>query len=283
MSEVLVTPTVVGVSALPLGLLVGGSVLTIALVFKFVHAMETRSRQAFEEALRSMPRLDSSVLSAPSLVDRQARSQLKALAARLERLCVPPVEKVRLSALLRLASAPYVIEKPVVVEQRLAALMSAQSVREAISARRALTQTVRAGHQEAFTGAVARACSNAARQIGFGRIEVSTGRRGELRLVAQNDSGQALVAEIHAGAAGDPSLAAEVVGVRDGSCRQIMDAFERALAGQGVRYAPPRRSPTGGVCQLEAAKELLQDAGKVGGQRRAQRLNAPRRQEVAVR
>jgi len=288
MSECLVTPTVVGVSALPVGLLVGGAVLTTLLVRKWLGSMEALSRSAFEELQRAVPALSAQTLLAPSRVEQQARAQLKLLEARLDSLQLPPAAAVRLSGLLRLASSPYVVQKPALVEQRLSALLGAVTVEEAVAARRALLQTVRAEHRQAFIGAVAQACSNAARQIGFERVEVSPGRRGELRIIAANNLGQALVTEIHPNNNHDPWLAAEVVGVRDGSCGQIMDAFEKALASQGVRYAPPRRKPTSGVCQLEAAREFLARGERPSSvsrdstaRRRALRLN--RKQEVLLR
>jgi len=269
------------------GLLVGGAVLSTLVIRKLLVSLDARSRRAFDELLHAVPPLSAQTLLAPSRVEQPARAQLKALEARLDSLRLPPTAAVRLSGLLRLASSPYVVQKPALVEQRLGALMNAVTVDEAVTARRALVQTVRAQHRQAFIGAVAQACSNAAKQIGFERVEVSPGRRGELRVIATNNLGQALVTEIHPNGFQDPSLAAEVVGVRDGSCRQIMDAFERALASQGVRYAPPRRRPTSGVCQLEAARELLRGgAGQSSGstaadRRRAQRLN--RKQEVLLR
>ncbi len=287
MSECWSTPTVMQVSTLPMALLLGGAILTVVLVRRWTQSMAGHRRRAFEEALRAMPRLEAGVLKAPSLVEQQARSRLKALTAQLENLRLGPADAVRLSGLIRVASAPFVVQSPALVEQRLASLMSAKTVEAAIAARRALTQTVSAAHRQVFAGAVAQACSNAAQQIGFGRVERSTGRRGELRVVAANDQGQVLVAEIHLGAAGDPSLAAEVVGVRDGSCCQIVDAFEKALASQGVRYAPSRRRPTGGVCQLEAAREFLHAGASRAGadsrndKRRVQRLN--QKQEVIIR
>jgi hypothetical protein len=274
---------VLGIAALPAGILLGGAVLTIALLRKFTHAMEPRSRRALEEALRSMPPLEASVLKAPSLVEQQARSQLKALRRHLEPLRVSAADRVKLSGLLQVASAPFLVQEPAHIEQHLTALVAAKTVEGATAARRALLEGVRVAHRQTFARAVAQACSNAACQIGFSRIQMRTGRSGELRLLAENDLGQALVAEIHAGAGGDPSLAAEVVGVRDGSCRRIMDAFEKALAEQGVRYGPPRRQPTGGVCQLETAQEFVSKAPHSGGPRRTQRLNASRRQEVVVR
>ena len=287
MSECLVTPTVVGVSALPVGLLVGGAVLTTLLVRKWISSMESPSRTAFEELVRAVPPLSAQTLLAPSRVEQQARAQLKALEARLDSLRLPPAAAVRLSGLVRLASSPYVVQKPALVEQRLSALLGAVTVEEAVAARRALLQTVRTEHRQAFIGAVAQACSDAARQIGFERVELSPGRRGELRVIAANNLGQALVTEIHPNGNHDPSLAAEVVGVRDGSCRQIMDAFEKALASQGVRYAPPRRRPTSGVCELEAAREFLRGGSRqssgspAADRRRALRLN--RKQEVLLR
>jgi hypothetical protein len=47
------------------------------------------------------------------------------------------------------------------------------------------------------------------------------------------------------------------MGVTDGSCNEILDAFDRALEEAGVRAAPPKRKYTGGVCELAAARDYV--------------------------
>jgi hypothetical protein len=55
----------------------------------------------------------------------------------------------------------------------------------------------------------------------------------------------------------ETTIATEVIGMSDPSCGQILDEFNQALAEAGVRSSPPERKSTGGVCELEAAKEFI--------------------------
>ena len=282
----MITPSVFAVAAIPIGLAVGGAILTAALVRRLANSLEARNRKVFEETLRTLPRFSTDVLRPPSLVEEDARSNMKAAFSHIESLRLPPADAMRVSALLSLASAPYVIESPVMLEEPLKGLFSAKTLAETSEARKALTDVVRANHKEVFTRGLIKACTNAVRKIGFATVETSTGPLGEVRFIATDADGRSLVTEIQHRKNGDPSLAAEVVGVQDGSCHQILDAFEKALAEQRVQYVAPRRKPTGGVCQLEAAREFVKrrvarhsstiTTSVIDGhdaQRRAQRLN----------
>ncbi len=286
MSEVIVTPSVFGIAALPLGLVIGGAVLTAALVRRLTNSMEARSRKAFEQAVKTLPELSADVLRPPSLVEHETSLRLKPALSRMQSLQLPPTEAMRVSTLISLASAPYVIENPAVLEQPLTAMLSAKTLEETRQAGQALLDTVRMNHRGLFTRALTQACTNAARKIGFSTIETGRGPLDSMRVIATDAEGRSVITEIRPGKNGDPGLAAEVVGVQDGSCHQILNAFENALAEQGVRYTPPRRKSTGGVCELEAAKEFvrrkLDRAGAAKpaavaddrqAQRRAQRLN----------
>lgn len=293
MSEVLVTPSVFGIAALPAGLLFGGVVLTAVLVRKMASSLESRSRKAFEDAVKTLPQLSVDVLRPPSLVEHDARLRMKTLHSQVEGLHLPPADQMRVSAMLSLVAGPYVVEKPMALEQPLAALLSATTVAETHEAQKALTETVRAGHQQLFTRGLTHACAKACEKIGFSDVETTLGPLGEVRVIATDSKGRSLVAEVQKAKNGDPALAAEVVGVRDGSCHEILDAFEKALAVQGVRYTAPRRRSTGGVCQLQAARDFI--GKRVGrkaeakpalvgdshdGQRRAQRLNQKKVQQA---
>ena len=55
MSEVLATPSVFGIAALPAGLLLGGMVLTGVLVRRLASSLEDRSRTAFDNAVKTVP------------------------------------------------------------------------------------------------------------------------------------------------------------------------------------------------------------------------------------
>jgi hypothetical protein len=132
------------------------------------------------------------------------------------------------------------------------------------------------------------ACQQAAVRVGFDRLETLAGLRGELRLIASDPAGRTLVTEIRTGGNGDVGLETEVVGVSDGSCHEILDAFDRSLEAEGIRSAPSQRKFTGGVCELAAAREFVRrkvkrpttqapPAVKTGREaiRRTQRLNRP--------
>ena len=78
-----------------------------------------------------------------------------------------------------------------------------------------------------------------------------------MRVIATDPAGRTLVTEIVNSRDGEPGLETEVVGVTDGSCNPILDAFDKALEAEGVHSAPPTRKFTGGVCELAAAREFV--------------------------
>ncbi|MBK6489583.1 MAG: hypothetical protein IPF98_22610 [Gemmatimonadetes bacterium] len=105
---------------------------------------------------------------------------------------------------------------------------------------------------------IAAICATASATAGFSAIETLQVSATTLRIVAHNDSQQALVTEVTISPDGEAAMVTEVVGVHDGSCTAILDAFDRAVEAGGVRSLPPRRKHTGGACDLAASRELLQ-------------------------
>ena len=88
---------------------------------------------------------------------------------------------------------------------------------------------------------------------------MSMGVGGMRRVVATDQTGRALVTEIHPGdETRTPSVETELVGVTDGSCQDVLDLFDRALEEEGVvADASPKRKWTGGVCELSLAREFV--------------------------
>jgi hypothetical protein len=284
MSEVSESPSVLAIAALPAGLLFGGIVLTGVIVRKLSNSLDKKVQATFAEAMDAIPQHSAEVLRPLSLVEKDSHLHMKSALQKLERLRLPPAEQMRLSTLVSLAAGPYIANNLVSLDQPLAALLSAKTPEETANASAVLHQQVHAGHQQVFTRGLTHVCANAVRQIGFSSVETGMGPLGDVRLIGTDADGRSLVVEIQKGENGDPGLAAEVLGVRDGSCHKILDAFETALAEKGVRYTQPRRTATGGVCQLQAARDFLRrhvDRGYVGrsggtsndSQRRTQRLN----------
>lgn len=210
---------------------------------------------------------------------------------------LPPVEAAKVAALLRAAARPYLIQNPAALEPSLAGLKQARTLDQVRHAERLVTAALECEHQVVFISAVTQACQNACRQIGFGTVETTTAAGGVVRVIATDPAGRTLVTEIEGPAEGEPRMATEVVGISDGSCHVILDAFDRALEAQGVRSGPPRRKYTGGVCQLATAREFVRRkvqkgsvaAGRdtVGSAeeavRRAQRLNTARPARIQQR
>jgi hypothetical protein len=250
-------------------------------------ALDARSRATFTKAAQGLPSIPAEILRPLSLVELEGRSYHKQMLSRTERLELPSVDATRVSALLSVASSPYLVESRASLEHPLASLMNAKTLDEVRMAQEVLTDTVRSGHRKVFEKGLILACKNALHQVGFHSVETGKGPFVGSRVIGTDAAGRALVVEIRPRENGDPRLAAEVVGIRDGSCHQILDAFEIALSKQGVQYTRPQRKSTGGVCELDAAKDFLRrlvrpagisaqvvTPGNVDAQRRrTQRLN----------
>lgn len=182
-------------------------------------------------------------------------------------------DRVKVTTLHELATSQCVVEPQAGLRERLEQLHAAQTGPEALSARRALLDSLEQAHQDLFARALSEACALASSSAGFERAE--TLRCGHvLRVVATDSKGRALVSEIRPNAEGEYDLATEVVGVSDGSCHALLDRFDQSLEHLGVRSGPPQRRVTGGVCELAAARDLLRKKA-LGSVRRAQRLNQP--------
>lgn len=209
---------------------------------------------------------------------------------------LPPMEAAKATTLLRAAARPYLVQNPLALEPSLVALRQAATLAQVNRAERVLTAALECEHQTVFMSALTQACENAYRQIGFDALETASAPGRLVRVIGTDPAGRTLVTEIETSAEGEPQVATEVVGVSDGSCHAILDAFDRALEAQGVRSGPPRRKYTGGVCQLAAAREFVRrkvqkgsfDTGRDTANereavRRMQRLNAARPARIQQR
>lgn len=155
-------------------------------------------------------------------------------------------------------AAAYQVEDSETLEAPMRALEQASTPEAARQAKSEVMATLETEHHRLFTDRLVGACTRASEKAGFPNVETETRPDGVVRVVATNEAGHALVSEVDASPDEEPSLATEVVGVRDGSCTEMLDAFDEALEEEGVRAETPRRTFTGGVCQLAAAKEFVQ-------------------------
>ena len=230
-------------------------------------SLSAAAKQAYRHSVAAVPP-----------VAAQAPKAIPAMPAFRRSFALPEnltaVEKVQVSTMLALATTPCMVEGPGGLRQQLESLQRSRSLDEAQQSQQALFDTLASSHRDLFERSLGEACAKAAVEAGFSQVEFDRSRPGELRVIATDPAGRSLVTEIGALPSGEASLATEVVGVRDGSCGQILDRFDATLERLGVHAGPPHRRSTGGVCELAAARDLLRKKA-LGPVRRAERLNQP--------
>lgn len=238
------------VSSSVLPIAAGGIILAAGLVTTILRSLSTGAREAYRINSSNMPVCKSNVIK-PLTALRRRRTIVQ-----YQKCVLSPTEAVKVSALLTISNSEYLAENTVPIRQKLQALQVANTQAEALNAQKSLTKELEAGHQRIFVKGLTLACAKASVKAGFTSVE--TQATDELvRVVASDSYGRALVTEINANAVQNPRIVTEVVGINDGSCKQIMDAFDRALEGQGVKSSPPKRKVTGGVCETAAALEFV--------------------------
>jgi hypothetical protein len=249
-------------------------------------------------------RLAAQHLNSPVASDKvesvaELRQQFRSAESRARRrnagAALSPVDSIRVSTLQALAATPYHVEGGLNLASGWRALQQASTPAQARQAQGSLLEAVESSHRRVFATALSMACRNAVVEIGFDRVETVSRPDGQIRVIATDAAGRRLVSEIDAQKQQD-TIQTEVVGVADGSCMGILDAFDHALETQGVRSSAPKRTLTGGVCSLEAAKEFVRrkvrpsvsaassaaPSASVEAARRAQRLN-PRQTQTTRR
>ena len=143
---------------------------------------------------------------------------------------------------------------------RVEALRNAAAIGEVKAAGLSLADAAIEGHQHLITSGLHTAVRNAAVKIGFGKLDTLNSPLGGeiIRLAATDASGRSIITEIDGRPERDLKIEAEVVGVTDNTCHQILEDFYAALKEEGIEMSsPPRRKPTGGICELAATKEFL--------------------------
>jgi hypothetical protein len=158
--------------------------------------------------------------------------------------------------------APYMV-RAADVERYVRSVVQARAAADVERAARVLHRAAEGSHNRVLLGALGAACRKASVRAGFPSVRVERGSSGWLRVVAEDGVGRALVSEVRL-VAGEPRLAAEVVGVADASCHAIMNRYLAALGEVGVRFgAAPVRTPKPVV---QGSRERAARPGRVGRQ-----------------
>jgi len=161
----------------------------------------------------------------------------------------------------------YVVNDSQVLHQAIQTLHSNPSA----STLQAMQTSLEVAHQELFTERLSLAVSNAALKVGFTPIQSSIKvQNGVIRLVADDQTGRLLVTEIRSDRDHPTSLATEIIGSSDNTCNEILDAFNVALEAEGVKVGDRDRKFTGGILELDAAREFVNQRVKSKSTNRAE-------------
>jgi hypothetical protein len=180
-----------------------------------------------------------------------------------------------------LSAVPFHVLDAKSIETKWQALVNSSTLDEAHRAQECLIRTIEQSHQTVFTNTLALACQNAAIETGFAKIETLPSQVGVIRFSATDPRGRSLVTEIRT-EKGETALETEVVGVTDGSCAKILDAYDASLEKQGVKSGPPARKFTGGICELAAAREFLRRKVKPSAAKASATSQHNRRRQTAA-
>lgn len=234
----------------------GGVVLAATLLTALARSLSSNARQAFKDSTR-MPPADVNAIKPLHVLRAQHQLREREALKVVNSAGLSQLEAAKITTLASIAATPFMTASRPALQAHSQALCEAQTVEDVYRNRQLLLQELEGGHQQVFTEALKLACTQAAIQVGFDSIETMPGPLGTVRLIAGDPAGHALVTEIQVSAQGEPRIESEIVGITDGSCHEILDAFDQALEEAGVRASAPRRTSTGGVCELAATREFV--------------------------
>lgn len=220
-------------------------------------------RQAVK-GIPELPQIASGNIQQKShLVPIKQVTGVKNLRSRMTSLADQPsgdIAAVKQGILETLASSPLYAFDSVEFRSRVDDLKDATTLEDVKIAAIALADTALQDHHHLVTSGVQTAVHNAAVKIGFSKIEALHSPLGNhiIRLAATDAIGRSIVTEIDARPERDLKIEAEVVGVTDNTCHQILDEFYVSLRNEGIEMSTsPKRKPTGGICELAATKAFL--------------------------
>ncbi len=217
--------------------------------------MSAVTRRPRVRAVRSAPMSESAPHTQVTSLPRSRREQLAAerrVIASSRASAGGPLEVRIAAARAGIAAAAFAVPSDA-LEQWLQPLAAAATEPEFEQARVELQRRVEGAHLAALSDSVAAACRRASDAAGFHDIDVRPHRfAAGIRVVATDALGRALVSEVVVNG-DDVGVDTEVIGVADGTCGGILDAFDRALEGEGVTGESTRAYKEAGTCARESA------------------------------
>jgi hypothetical protein len=252
MSEVSSRPRVRSVVCRSIDVHTSGSVVVGTIVSEALRGLVS---EAFTtQPSIECPRIDR-LIASPEATLRLTEGRIEA-AARV----APGTDRVvaeKAAALLAISQAPLLV-RPAAVMSHVDRLIGASTIETVREAERDLVHAINSENAYALGEALAASCRQASIDTGFVNVETAV-VVGDIRVVATDGSGRALVSEIRRGDdTHAPSVETEVVGFTDGRCHATLDRFDASMEAQGVHTeGSPERKWTGGVCELSMARDFI--------------------------
>lgn len=232
----------------------GGAILAVTLGASLLKSLSQSAKEAYRVNLNSTSTKPLSMNRNISLLETAPRIGSN-------KILVSPTETIKVSTLLALNNSDCVVDNSESLKNKIVDLQAANSEAAARKAQHYLYQELEQNHQRLFIKSLVVACKEASIKAGFTGIETKQSTSGSsVRVIASDAQGRALVTEIATQNSRDTQMVSELIGVRDGSCKHIMNLFDQALQEQGVQSLPPERKFTGGVCETNVAIEFLRKA-----------------------
>jgi hypothetical protein len=241
------------------GLAVGGAVLAAAAIAGGLRWLSSAGQRALAEATVRTDGLRADEIKSVKALRADLRLLMQNPLSDLPVASLSELESSKVRALGRLSSVPFFVSDGTTLEKSISLLGAARTPREVLSVENAVLNLLETGHNQILSQTVSSACGRASARIGFTDVQTDTGADGTIRVIGVDKAGRALITEISTDPDHNITIAAEVVGVQDGSCGALMDAFDEALSSEGVRRSAGQRKFTGGVCELAASKKFIRN------------------------
>lgn len=236
------------------GLAIGGVIVVASVIGGIAKLLSNGGRKIYEEAIRTLPTVLDEIKSVKAI--REERKNFNVNLS-FPKNIANSLESVKAKTFANLSSGQFFVNDSKGLEQKLFALQSANSLKDLTTAEKNVVSFLENSHSQVLLKSISSACQKATSKIGFDQIHTELAKDGTTRIIGTDVAGRAVITEISKDKDHNFSIANEIVGVSDGSCNKILDAFSEALTNEGVRRTPGNRSFTGGVCELAAARDFI--------------------------
>jgi hypothetical protein len=166
------------------------------------------------------------------------------------------VSKIKTAAIMTMQQENLKIENKPLVMQSIQELMAATTLEQTTEKLSSALAAIKNEHTKVFTKTLSSVIQIASTKVGFTQVKSEIVSPNLTRIVATNPKGYNLISEIHTDKKKKIDVLSELEGITDGSCKKIMDDFNRELETLEIVAERKERKPTGGIAQMPYAQKL---------------------------